>query len=372
LHGGLFGGNEDMAGAHRMLSNIKIIPLPGSKTPFLLKITGLNFQTGLKNLLLIQIASRRSYFYHSTCLYMHQPLWGIDLGGTKIEGVILASIDDPTPLSRIRMDTEAFKGYDHIIDQVQKLIVALEEDSGLMPTRIGFGTPGILDPRLLLMKNCNTTVLNGKPLEKDLEEKLKIPVVLANDANCFALAETRWGAVKKTNAKTEMVFGIIMGTGVGGGIIFDGKIWNGCHGIAGEWGHNFLDDSGGLCYCGKTGCVETIISGPALEKYYTGITGITLDLKEIVKRYRQGIDEVATQTMNRLFHFFGKAVSVITNILDPGIIVIGGGVGNIRELYTEGLASLKNHIFNTHADLLLMKPALGDSAGVFGAAALVA
>ena len=303
---------------------------------------------------------------------MYQPLWGIDLGGTKMEGVILASIDDPTPLSRIRIDTEAFKGYDHIIGQVEKLIAALQDHSGLVPNSIGFGTPGILDPRLQLMKNCNTTVLNGKSLKKDLEEKLKIPVVLANDANCFALAEARWGMVRKTSPQTKMVFGIIMGTGVGGGIIIDGKIWNGCHGIAGEWGHNYLDDSGGACYCGKSGCVETIISGPALEKYYKNITGLKLDLKEIADKYRQGIDEAAAETMRRLFYFFGKAVSVITNILDPGVIVIGGGVGNIQELYTEGLISLKNHIFNTDVDLLLLKPALGDSAGVFGAAALVA
>ena len=303
---------------------------------------------------------------------MYQPLWGIDLGGTKMEGVILASIDDPTPLSRIRIDTEAFKGYDHIIGQVEKLIAALQDHSGLVPNSIGFGTPGILDPRLQLMKNCNTTVLNGKSLKKDLEEKLKIPVVLANDANCFALAEARWGMVRKTSPQTKMVFGIIMGTGVGGGIIIDGKIWNGCHGIAGEWGHNYLDDSGGACYCGKSGCVETIISGPALEKYYKNITGLELDLKEIADKYRQGIDEAAAETMRRLFYFFGKAVSVITNILDPGVIVIGGGVGNIQELYTEGLISLKNHIFNTDVDLLLLKPALGDSAGVFGAAALVA
>jgi fructokinase len=303
---------------------------------------------------------------------MHQPLWGIDLGGTKMEGVILTSINDPTPVSRIRMDTEAFRGYDHIIDQVGKLISALQDHSGLRPESIGFGTPGILDPRLQTMKNCNTTVLNGKFLKKDLEKKLQLPVALANDANCFALAETRWGVVKKIVPQTEVVFGIIMGTGVGGGIIINEKVWNGCQGIAGEWGHNFLDASGGPCYCGKTGCVETVISGPALEKYYTSITGIKLDLKEINEKYRQGIDEAATETMRRLFHFFGKAVSVVTNILDPGLIVIGGGVGNIDEIYTDGLNSLKNHIFNTHVDLLLLKPALGDSAGVFGAAALVA
>jgi len=169
-----------------------------------------------------------------------------------------------------------------------------------------------------------------------------------------------------------MVFGIIMGTGVGGGIVIDGKIWNGRHGIAGEWGHNFLDESGGPCYCGKTGCVETVISGPATERYYKSLTGNAIKLKEIAARHRAGSDEAATKTIARLSHFFGKGVSVIANMLDPDVIVVGGGVGNMDALYTEGLASLGQFIFNNGVEVPLLKPRLGDSAGVFGAAALVA
>lgn len=303
---------------------------------------------------------------------MNPPLWGIDLGGTKIEGAILPSLNDPVPLIRTRIDTESSKGYEHIIDQVVKLIVQMEQQSGLIPQKIGFGTPGVLDPFLQTMKNCNSTALNGMPLKKDLEQILNIPVVLANDANCFALAETHWGVVKEKFPTAAVVFGIIMGSGVGGGIVMNGKVWNGHHGIAGEWGHNYLDESGGPCYCGKTGCVETVISGPALQNFYTGITGKTLTLKEIVSRHQQHADEAATKIIQRLCHYFGKAVSVVINMLDPDVIVVGGGVGNIDELYTEGLISLNEFIFNNRVDVPILKPSLGDSAGVFGAAALVA
>ena len=167
-----------------------------------------------------------------------------------------------------------------------------------------------------------------------------------------------------------MVFGIIMGTGVGGGVVVNNHVWNGRHGIAGEWGHNFLDESGGKCYCGKMGCVENVISGPATERYYEEITGQRISLKEISKRFNEG-DEKAEQTIQRLTDFFGKAVSVVVDILDPDVIVIGGGVGNIDALYTDGVEALKKYIFNNRVDVPVLKPILGDSAGVFGAAALV-
>ena len=302
---------------------------------------------------------------------MSQQLWGIDLGGTKIEGVILNDDDVANPLVRTRVDTEAFKGYDHIVNQIVKLVEMMKQQSGFLPAKIGMGTPGVLDPVLQTMKNCNSTALNGMPLKKDIEEKFQIPIVLANDANCFALAETRWGAVKEKCPDAELVFGIIMGTGVGGGIVFNHHVWNGKHGIAGEWGHNFLDESGGKCYCGKLGCVETVISGPATERYYEKLTGEKIKLKEISKRYKEH-DAAAKQTIERLCNFFGKAVSVVVDILDPDVFVIGGGVGNIDALYTDGVESLKKHIFNNRVDVQIIKPALGDSAGVFGAAALVA
>ncbi len=210
------------------------------------------------------------------------------------------------------------------------------------------------------------------PLKKDLENRLQLPVVIANDANCFALAETHWGIVKEKCPGAAMVFGIIMGTGVGGGIVINGKIWGGQHGIGGEWGHNYLDESGGPCYCGRSGCVETVLSGPALQRFYAGKTGNHISLKEIAERYQQGTDEIAKQTIERLCYFFGKAISVVTNMIDPDVIVVGGGVGNINAIYTEGLNSLKHFIFNNTVEVPILKPSLGDSAGVFGAAALVA
>jgi len=303
---------------------------------------------------------------------MNKPLWGIDLGGTKIEGAILHSANNSQTILRTRIDTEGHKGYEHIVSQIHKLVQLMQEQSGLRAERIGFGTPGVLDPLLQTMKGCNSTALNGMPLKKDLEEKLQLPVVLANDANCFALAETHWGIVQEKAPEARIVFGIIMGTGVGGGIVINGRVWDGRHGIAGEWGHNFLDESGGPCYCGKTGCVETVLSGPGLQRYYESIAGNKLSLKEIVYNYQQKKDEAAVKTIDRLLYYFGKAVSVVVNLLDPDVIIVGGGVGNIDTIYKEGLESLKRHIFNNRVDVPILKPSLGDSAGVFGAAALVA
>jgi fructokinase len=301
---------------------------------------------------------------------MSQLLWGIDLGGTKIEGVILQPEQISKPIVRTRIDTESSKGYAHIINQIAKLVDMMKEQSGLRPTKIGLGTPGVLDPIFQSMKNCNSTGLNGMFLKQDLGEKLNVPVELANDANCFALAETRWGIVKEKSPDAKIVFGIIMGTGVGGGIVINDHVWNGKHGIAGEWGHNYLDESGGQCYCGKIGCVETVISGPATERYYEKLTGEKIKLEEISKRYTEG-DAAAKQTIERLCDFFGKAVSVAVDILDPDVIVIGGGVGNIDALYTNGVEALKKYIFNNGVNVPILKPILGDSAGVFGAAALV-
>ena len=247
---------------------------------------------------------------------MADQLWGIDLGGTKMEGVILNSVHDAKPVIRTRIDTEADKGYEHLVNQFPKLLHQMQKQSGLKPTRIGIGTPGVLDPLLQTMKNCNTTCLNGKPLKKDLEETLQLPVELANDANCFALAETQLGAVRDQHPDARITFGIIMGTGVGGGIVINGKIWGGHHGIGGEWGHNFLDESGGPCYCGKSGCVETILSGPALERYYQNLTGNKLPLKNIVENARANNDNASVKTIERLCHFFGKGVASIINLLD--------------------------------------------------------
>ena len=298
-------------------------------------------------------------------------LWGIDLGGTKIEGVILKSPADPKVLFRDRVSTEAEKGYDHILAQVKKLVDLMCDFAGSRPGRIGVGTPGVHDPKLGTMKNCNTVVMNGKPMKQDLEKLLGIPLEMANDADCFALAEAQLGVVKEDFPGARVVFGVIMGTGVGGGIVIDGRAIIGQHGIAGEWGHNFLNESGGPCYCGKTGCVETVISGPALERYYFKETGNKKSLKDIVALAESKVDPTAQRTMIRLVENFGLALSVIINILDPDVIVIGGGVGNIDLLYDRGIDSVKKFVFNHGLDTPIVKPSLGDSAGVFGAAYLV-
>ncbi len=298
-------------------------------------------------------------------------LWGIDMGGTKIEGVILKSAKDPKVLFRDRVPTEADKGYQHILSQVDKIVKMMEREVGYTPARIGFATPGILDPKLGVMKNCNTVAMNGQPMKDDLEKLLGIKIEIANDADCFALAEARYGVVKEKFPDAKVVFGVIMGTGVGGGIVIDGRAIFGLQGIAGEWGHNFLDESGGPCYCGKTGCVENVISGPALEKYYFKETGNKKPLKDIVALAESKVDPTAQKTMTRLVNFFGKALSVIINILDPDVIVIGGGVGNIDMLYTRGLDSIRENIFNNRLDTPIVRPSLGDSAGVIGAAFLV-
>jgi fructokinase len=277
-------------------------------------------------------------------------LWGIDLGGTKIECVVLPEDNLQEPVARHRVATGAENGYSHIITQIMKLVKTVSEHTGIKPGSIGFGTPGSLEPATQTMKNCNTTCLNGRALKKDLEAALGLKIKIANDANCFALAETLLGAVPRANASAEVVFGVIMGTGVGGGIVVNGKVLNGKQGIAGEWGHNFLDESGGPCYCGKTGCVETVISGPALERYYFSISGEKRKLKEIMERHEEYSDLSATQTVKRMTDMFGKAIASVINILDPDMIVLGGGLSNIGLLYTEGAAAAAAHVFNTRPD----------------------
>ena len=297
-------------------------------------------------------------------------LWGIDLGGTKAEGVVLGAGGFQEILFRDRVPTGAENGYQHILGQIKKLVDMMEQKMGYRTTKLGIGTPGTLDPKLGTMKGCNSECMNFQPMKSDLEKLLGMEVFIANDANCFALAEARMGVVKEKYPKANVVFGVIMGTGVGGGLVVDGKVINGLHGIGGEWGHNFLDASGGPCYCGKSGCVEKVLAGPSLEKYYASIAGQPKGMKEIYELYKGG-DVHAMQTIKRMTHFFGLAISVIINIIDPDVIVIGGGVGNIPEIYSDGIESLKKYIFNNGVvETPIVKPSLGDSAGVFGAAYL--
>lgn len=301
---------------------------------------------------------------------MANTLFGMDLGGTKIEAV--AMNPNGEVLSRRRLPTEREKGYNHIVAQIKRTLDLVSEEAGVVPTQLGIGTPGAIDPPTGLMKNSNTTILNGQPFEQDLEKALGIPVTMANDANCFAIAEALLGAGKEYAAADHLIFGVIMGTGVGGGIIINGKTWNGPQGIGGEWGHSFLDHSGGKCYCGQTGCVEMLISGTGLERYYRQTTGQDRKLSSIIKEYQAGTeDEHVLATIHRLIHFFGRGMANIIDILDPTAIIIGGGLSNIDLLYQEGVESIRKQVFNPRLDTPILRPELGDSAGVFGAAMLV-
>lgn len=297
-------------------------------------------------------------------------LWGIDLGGTKIEGVVLDGVSVDRPVHRRRIATESEQGYEHILQRIALLVDQMSETVGVRPETIGMGTPGAIDPPTGLLKNSNTVCLNDQPFHADIQEKLGVPVAIANDANCFALAETRLGVVSQEMPEANVVFGVIMGTGVGGGVVVNGQVIGGRHGIGGEWGHNYLDESGGPCYCGKRGCVERVISGTALQRFYFETTSVERKLKDIYERYKQGIDPAATATIDRLIHFFGKGISNVINILDPDAIVLGGGVGNIDALYTDGVKEVDKFIFNPRVHTRFFKPSLGDSAGVFGAALL--
>ena len=293
---------------------------------------------------------------------------GIDLGGTKIEGIILKSDKEPIEIERLRINTEEDKGYNQIINNIKKLVDTLENKVNYKFKKIGIGTPGTLDPETQLLKNSNSQNLNNKSIKSDLENLLGKKVNIENDANCFALAETKFGAVKDQMPHAKIVFGVIIGTGVGGGIIIDNKILYGKQGIGGEWGHTIIKDEGEMCYCGKKGCVESVISGRALQKYYTSLSGEKLSFKNIYKNIETDLN--AKKTLKRMITYFGKGLSNVVNIIDPDIIVLGGGLSNTNELYDQGYQELKKYVFNPTFKTKIIKPKLGDSAGVYGAALL--
>ncbi len=297
---------------------------------------------------------------------MAKSIWGIDLGGTKIEGVVLDASDPAREICRPRVPTEADLGYDHILGQIVKLVAKLEEESGeTRPPLIGIGTPGSLSPRTGRLRGSNAVAMNGQCLKKDLEEKLGVELRMENDANCFALAEARLGAGREV----AVVFGVILGTGVGGGIAVRGRTWNGHHSIAGEWGHNILEPDGQQCYCGRRGCVETVLSGKWLEREFETRTGRSLTLPQIVEAAPN--DHAAAQTVDRLVKGFARGIATVVNILDPDLVTIGGGVGNVDALYGGDMhKELARWVFSDYCDVRVVKPELGDSAGALGAALL--
>jgi fructokinase len=286
---------------------------------------------------------------------------GIDLGGTKIEGIVLD--DAGVEVFRKRIETEQQLGYFHILGRIKLLHDELVAHISGKPNTFGIGTPGAISPRTQLLKNSNTVCLNGQPLKADLEKLLGRNIEIQNDANCFATAEALFGAGREK----KLVFGVIMGTGCGGGIVHKGEVITGPQAIAGEWGHMSIDPNGPACYCGQHGCVETLISGGGLEARYAEKFGEKKSLKQIVQKY-QANDPPAVEFMKIFFRNFGRALANVIDVLDPDIIVLGGGVSNIDALYTEGITEVANSVFSDSLETPIVKNQLGDSAGVIGAA----
>jgi len=287
---------------------------------------------------------------------------GIDLGGTKTESILLAQ--DGSILWRQRRPTPRADGYDAVLTIVAELI---REAAAQLPTgklyTVGIGIPGSIDEGSSLVRNANSTCLIGKPLHTDIERLIGFPVHVSNDANCFTLAECHSGAGRGYG----LVFGVIMGTGCGGGICIDGVIREGPHRIAGEWGHVSVDRKGRECYCGNRGCVETLISGSGVEAAFFHEHGQRLTMNEIVSQARAG-EKRCMKTFDSFLDDFGRCLGGLISILDPDAIVLGGGLSNIEELYTDGRELVKKYAFHDNLHTPILKNQLGDSAGVFGAA----
>ena len=290
---------------------------------------------------------------------------GIDLGGTKIEAIALD--EGGTALARRRVATPRHD-YDGTLEAIVALVRGLEQETGARGT-VGVGIPGTVSPATGLVKNANSTWIIGHPLDRDLANRLERPVRLANDANCFALSE----AVDGAGAGCRVVFGVIVGTGTGGGIVVDRRVLTGPNAIAGEWGHNPLpwpranEWPGPACYCGKTGCVETFLSGPGLARDHRETTGEAIDAAEITARAARG-DAQADQTLGRYENRMARALAVVLDILDPDVVVLGGGVSQIERLYSSVPRLWQEWAFSDRVETPLRPPVHGDSSGVRGAA----
>jgi fructokinase len=286
---------------------------------------------------------------------------GMDLGGTKIEGIVLDA--QGQEIFRKRVDTLREQGYWPILHRIKSLHDDLAASISHAPHTFGIGTPGAISPRTGLLKNSNTVCMNGQPVKTDLEKLLGRKIEIQNDANCFAMAEALHGAGRGK----KLVFGVIMGTGCGGGIVHNGEVISGPQGIAGEWGHMSITPDGPLCYCGQRGCVETLISGAGLEARYLEQFGVKKPLREIEKEFYAG-EANAVAFMKIFFGNFGRAVANLIDILDPDVIVLGGGVSKCDALYTDGVAEVARYVFNDSLETPIVKHQIGDSAGVIGAA----
>ena len=290
---------------------------------------------------------------------------GVDLGGTKIEGLALSG--EGAVVARVRVPTPR-DDYPATLETVARLVFDLEREAG-GPATVGIGMPGTLSPATGRVKNANSVWLNDRPLADDLGRLLPRPLRFANDANCFALSEASDGAA----AGARVVFGVIVGTGVGGGLVIDGRVWTGPNAIAGEWGHNPLpwpadgERPGPPCYCGKTGCIETFLSGPGLARDHHEAKGAAAEAPAIAAAAERG-DPAAMAALDRYEDRMSRALSAVINVLDPDAIVLGGGMSNVARLYTGVPRRWGRYVFSDRVDTRLVPPAHGDASGARGAA----
>ena len=289
---------------------------------------------------------------------------GVDLGGTKIEAIAL---QEGRELLRRRVATPR-DDYEATLVAIQELVTGIERELQSSAS-VGIGMPGALSRKTGLVKNANSTWLNGRPLDADLSALLKRPLRFANDANCFALSEASDGAA----AGAACVFGVILGTGVGGGVVAHGRVLTGANAVAGEWGHNAVpwpEDGewpGPACYCGRSGCIETFLSGPGLAADHVRRGGATLAASEIAARAAQG-DAACEATLQRYESRMARALAGVINVLDPDVIVLGGGLSRLERLYANVPRLWTRHVFSDRVDTRLVPPLHGDSSGVRGAA----
>jgi fructokinase len=293
---------------------------------------------------------------------------GIDLGGTKIEALAIDA--DGRELARRRIASPSHD-YGQVLDAIVALVTEIEHELGVRGARVGIGTPGAVSTATGLMKNANSTQLNGRPFAADAARRLGRELRIENDANCFALSEATDG----TGAGHRLVFGVILGTGVGGGIVFDRQLRVGPNAIAGEWGHNelpartepALPDT--RCYCGRRRCIETYVSGPGLAAEHMRATGRDdgLDAVRIAELARTG-DTDARATLDRWSHRVASALSVVVNIVDPDVIVLGGGLSNLDDVHADLTQRLPAHVFSDRCVTPVVKNRHGDASGVRGAA----
>lgn len=290
---------------------------------------------------------------------------GVDLGGTKIEGVVL---DDDGRVRALRRVPTPKDDAARVVEAIRTLVIALEREVDARCS-VGVGTPGSTSPRTGLLRNSNTVCLNGTPLDRWLSEALERPVRIANDANCFALSEAVDGAARGA----RVVFGVIVGTGTGAGVVVDGRLVEGHHGVAGEWGHNPLpwpdedEFPGPPCYCGKRGCLETWLSGPGLARWHHGTTGVELTAEAVALAASDG-DAAAARSLDRYVTRMARGLATILHVLDPDVIVLGGGMSNVDGLAERVAEALPRWALSDYVDVPVVRAQHGDSGGVRGAA----